>query len=97
MAKWYDNLTAELVIGTLGADHVAWILSLDDSVAYSDSRADGWWQANDPARHNAYASLARLIRAGKIGPLERHPDDGPFCSICCTKRPEPHNPNCRFR
>jgi hypothetical protein len=64
--EWYQPLDLATVTSILGADHVAEVLGRDNAAGYAESRAAGWWDANDPDHHNAYASLARMIRAGDL-------------------------------
>lgn len=64
--RWYDGLTVAQVRGRIGDDIVEKIKALPHPVIYADGRASGYWQANEKEMHNAYASLARLLRKGEI-------------------------------
>jgi hypothetical protein len=55
------DLTANEIETLLGKDHVAWIKRLERPADYCESRAYGWWQANERESYAAYRSLARLV------------------------------------
>jgi hypothetical protein len=67
--NWHRTMDLAQVTDILGAEEIARVLSVDHPEAHASSRAAGWWDANDPDRHDAYTSLARLIKQGALTDL----------------------------
>jgi hypothetical protein len=60
-----DDMSIDRIERILGAEHVAWILSMPtaDALAYCERSAMGWWSANDCNLSAAYCALAELLTA----------------------------------
>jgi hypothetical protein len=67
--NWRMMLDLPGVERRIGADQVANILAMPNPKAHAESRAAGWWDANEPELFEAYTSLARMIEDGELDDL----------------------------